>query len=90
MKPKKTEQLLKFHGSAKQDKLYSPNTEGFQHELSSRSCGEARAWANVEMVSRVADPHKSETKCATNKRRESHWYLSEGLLLATLATNIEI
>ena len=37
------------------------------------------------MVSCVADPHESEAKCATNKRRESNWYLSEiGLLLATL------
>ena len=37
------------------------------------------------MVSCVADPHENEAKCATNKRRESNWYLSEiGLLLATL------
>ena len=44
----------------------------------------ARAWANVEMVSCVADPQESEEKCFTNKRRESNWYLSEtGLLLAT-------
>ena len=37
----------------------------------------ARAWANVAMASCVADPHRSEAKCATNKRRESNWYLSK-------------
>ena len=37
------------------------------------------------MVSCVADPHENEAKCATNKRRESNWYLSEtGLLLRPL------
>ena len=29
------------------------------------------------MVSCVADPHESEAKCATNKRREWNWYLNE-------------
>ena len=43
------------------------------------------------MVSFVADPHESEAMCATNKREESNWYLSEiGLLLATLAAIIII
>ena len=80
---------------AKQYKLYSANT-GFQHELSSRFCGllnlqkdaeeKAHAWASVTMVSCVANPHKSEAKCANDKRWESNWYLSEiGLLLAMLA-----
>ena len=73
---KKTERLLKFPGSVKQYKLYFPNTEGFQHELSSRSSGlwngqkdaeeKARAWANVAKVSCVADPHESKAKWATN------------------------
>ena len=73
---KKTEQLLKFPGSVKQYKLYFPNTEGFQRELSSRSSGlwngqrdaeeKARAWANVAKVSCVADPHESKAKWATN------------------------
>ena len=72
---------------AEQYKLYSPNTEGFQRELSSRSCQlwnsqkdaeeKARAWANAAMVSCVADPQESEAKCTTNKRRESNWHLSE-------------
>ena len=81
---------------AKQYKLYSANTEGFQHELSSGFCGllnlqkdaeeKAHAWASVAMVSCVANPHESEAKCANDKRWESNWYLSEiGLLLAMLA-----
>ena len=81
---------------AKQYKLYSANTEGFQHELSSWFCGllnlqkdaeeKAHAWASVAMVSCVANPHESEAKCANDKRWESNWYLSEiGLLLAMLA-----
>ena len=81
---------------AKQYKLYSANTEGFQHELSSRFSGllnlqkdaeeKAHAWASVTMVSCVANPHESEAKCANDKRWESNWYLSEiGLLLAMLA-----
>ena len=46
---------------------------------------EDKARATVAMDSCVADPHENEAKCATNKRRESNWYLSEiGLLLATL------
>ena len=51
----------------------------------------ARAWANVEMVSCVANPQESKEKCFTNKRRESNWYLSEtGLLLATRAAVIAL
>ena len=91
---KKNQQLLKKHGS-KAVQIITTQT------VKSLACGlwnsqkdaeeKARAWANVEMVSCVADQQESEEKCFTNKRRESNWYLSEtGLLLATRAAVIAL
>ena len=95
---KKQQQLLKKHGSSKAVQIITTQT------VKSLACGlwnsqkvaeeKARGWANVEMVSCVADPHESEEKCGwcfTNKRRQSNWYLSEkGLLHATRATVIAL
>ena len=93
MKEKKNEQQSSRNTVAKRYKF-------LQRKLS-LDCGlwnsqkdaeeKARAWANVEIVSCVADLQESEEKCFTNKRRESNWYLSEtGLLLATHAAVIAL
>ena len=75
LKEKKTTQLLKKHGS-KAVQIITTQT------VKSLACGlwnsqkdakeKARGWANVEMVSCVADPHESKEKCFTNKHRESN------------------
>ena len=87
----------------KNEQHSSRNTVAKQYKLLQRKldCGlwnslkdaeeKARAWANIEMVSCVADPPESEEKWFTNKRRESNWCLSEtGLLLATRAAVIAL
>ena len=63
---------------------WSAASRAFSYHISRKDAEEkARAWANVVMVSCVADPHEIEAKCATNKPQESNWYLSEiGLLRA--------
>ena len=71
---------------AKQYKLYSKTFTNTNCQVA-HSCElwisqkdaeeEARSWANVAMVSCVADPNESEAKGATNKRREPNWHLSE-------------
>ena len=51
--------------------------QALSYHISQKDAEEkARAWANVAMVSCVADPHESEARCATNKPWEWNWYLS--------------
>ena len=84
---KKKQQLLKKHGSKAVQIITTQTVKSLACELwnSQKDAEEkARAWANVEMVSCVADPHESKEKCFTNKHRESNWYLSETLVCCSL------
>ena len=81
---KKNEQRLKQHGNkvvqiilAQHSRIRLVNSLLWAVYFAKGSWREGTCWAIVAMVSCVADPHESEAKCATNKRRESNWYLNE-------------
>ena len=83
----KNQQLLKKHGNKAVQIITTQTAKSLACRLwnSQKDAEEkARGWANVEMVSCVADPQESEEKCFTNKHQESNWYLSETLVCCLL------